>query len=288
MRVLLTGATGFIGRHLLSFWRGRHEVFALVRGENPGVPAAEATCLPVDLTRPLDLGRLPAEVDAILHLAQANVTFPEHAGELFAVNTAAVQQLLDYGRRVGARRFVLASTGDVYGHRLGPCKESDQPRPTSYYGATKLAAELLAQAYSDYLSACSLRLFRPYGPGQTNRLVPRLAAQIRQGKPVALNPGDRPHMNPVYIRDVLVAIDRALGHTFSGALNVAGDTVVSFRELAARIGQVVGAEPRFTETGADAGDSVGDPALMKEVLGRWPMTDLTEGLLRTLPKEGGH
>src|SRR5579883_612232 len=147
MRILLTGATGFIGRHLLSFWKGRHELFALVRGPQPGPADDGVHYLHADLTQPLDGARLPAGVEAIVHLAQANVSFPQGAGELFAVNTGAVQQLLEYGRRVGARRFLLASTGDVYGRRLGPCRESDPVNPTSFYGATKAAAEMLAASY---------------------------------------------------------------------------------------------------------------------------------------------
>jgi nucleoside-diphosphate-sugar epimerase len=287
MKILLTGATGFIGRHLLSFWKGQHEIFALVRDlklkhSDDGVRYVHA-----DLTQPLDVQRLPTEVEAIVHLAQANVAFPGGAEELFAVNTAAVQHLLDYGRRVGARRFLLASTGDVYGQRVGPSKESDPVKPTSFYGATKAAAEMLAAAYADYLPACSLRLYRPYGPGQTNRLMPHLAEQIRQGKPVQLNREGRPHANPIYIDDVMIALDRCLHHPFCGAMNVAGDTAVSIRDLACRIGRVLGVDPTFVDTDREAGDSLGDNDQMKAILGRWPLVDLQEGLTRTFAREGG-
>ncbi len=216
----------------------------------------------------------------------SNVAFPEAAGELFAVNTGAVQQLLEFGRRVGARRFLLASTGDVYGRRLGPCRESDPVNPTSFYGATKAAAEMLAASYAGYLPTCSLRLYRPYGPGQTNRLVPRMAEQFWQGKPVLLNRAGRPHANPIYIDDVVIAFDRCLHHSCCGAINVAGDTAVSVRDLACRIGRVLGVDPTFADTDQEAGDSLGDNHQMKTILGRWPLVDLDEGLARTFAGEG--
>src|SRR5579883_2095710 len=81
MKILMTGATGFIGRHLLSFWKGRHEVFALVRDLPPKQSEGSVRYVNADLTRPLDVQRLPAGIEAIVHLAQANVAFPEAAGE---------------------------------------------------------------------------------------------------------------------------------------------------------------------------------------------------------------
>lgn len=262
-----------------------HDVVVVVRDVARERPTGVAA-VGVDLARPLDTASLPAQVDAIVHLAQGRATFPDGASELFAVNASSTQALLDYGRRAGVRRFILASTGDVYGWRLGPSSEDDPAAPASYYAVTKYAAELLVLAYAGYVQPCILRLFHPYGPGQTGRLAPTLARRVRTGEPIALHVNDRPRVSPLYVGDVVVAIDRALRSTYEGVLNVAGDRVVSIRELANVLGQLVGRMPVFDCDGVDASDSIGDNTRMKQILGSWTMVPLEAGLERMLAAGG--
>jgi len=282
MRILLTGASGFIGRHLVSRLSGAHELFVVVR--NPERTAQHETIrvILMDLERSFNMSILPAEIDIIVHLAQANVLFPEAANELWAVNTSATQQLLDYGRRAKARQFVLTSTGDVYGRRTGLCEETDTAAPVSYYGLTKRVAEMLVQTYCDYLQPCVVRLFQPYGPGQSDRLIPKLADRINRGQVIRLNKDDRPRMTPVYVDDVTRAIECAIDSTFAGVINIAGDRVVSVRELAQEIGRSLGCEPFFEESEQEAADMMGSNERMKRALGNWPMVELADGLSRAL------
>lgn len=284
MKILVTGAAGFIGRHLVAHLAGRHEVIALTRSDAHAEPDRQWVTVAMDLARPLEPYRLPSRVDAIINLAQANVTFPKFADKLLAINTAAVQQLLDYARSAKAQRFVLASSGDVYGTRLGKCRESDEAFPRSFYGVTKYAAELLTQPYSDYFRSCMLRLFQPYGPAQTGRLIPRMAEHIQQGQPIRLNRDSRPFLSPIYITDVIAAFERASLCDYSGVVNVAGETVVSMRGLAERLGEVLGVAPVFEDTAQDVGDLMGDNSRMKKVLGLHPSVGLDEGLTRTFGK----
>jgi len=240
----------------------------------------------MDLARTLKVSALPAEIDVIIHLAQANVPFPEAANELWAVNTSSTQRLLEYARGARARQFVLASTGDVYGRRTGLCKETDTTAPVGYYGLTKAVAEMLVQTYSDYLRPCILRLFQPYGPGQSDRLIPKLADRIRQGRVVQLNKDDRPRMTPVYVDDVTRAVESAIDSSYSGTVNIAGDRVVSVRELAEEIGRALGYEPFFEESGRESADLMGDNNLMRQLLGDWSIVALDDGLSRTFKDEG--
>jgi len=285
MRIVITGAAGFIGQYLTASLSAQHEVIALARDTEKANLAAGISVIPMDLTAPLKTETLPTQVNVLIHLAQANVAFPEAANELFAVNTSATQHLLDYGRGAGAQQFILASTGDVYGPRLGMCRESDTAAPASYYGATKYASELLVNSYASYLKPCVLRLFQPYGPGQVNRLIPKLADRIRQGQAMRLNQGNRPHVTPIYIDDVVSAFERVIALSYAGLLNIAGDTVVSLRGLAEALGQVLGAQPNFEETDAETGDMMGDNSRMKEALGITPGVGLNEGLSHTFANE---
>src|SRR5205823_3574331 len=129
---------------------------------------------------------LPA-VDAIVHLAQANTPFPDGAASLFAVNTASTALLLEHARRCEASSFVYASSASVYSLGDRPWREDDAPAARDFYSATKLASERLVAAYEDILSAWCMRLVAPYGPGQRNRLIPRLVTSVQEGLPITLN-----------------------------------------------------------------------------------------------------
>jgi len=286
MRLLISGAAGFIGRHLISALPDSYEVFGVVR--NPvRHPATDSRVdlLGWDLTQPLDMKAMPGQIDVIIHLAQANVSFPESASEMLAVNTVSTQHLLEYGRRAGAQRFIFASSGDVYGRSFSPCKESDMLGATTFYALTKQASELLTQAYEPYLKTCILRLFHPYGPDQSNRLIPNLADRVRRQQTVRVNRGDRPRFTPIYIDDVVTALMRAIGSDHCGVVNIAGDRVVSIRELAEEIGCALNIPPLFQESSEESSDMMGENVLMKRVFGEWPMTTLSDGLSRTFKQQ---
>jgi UDP-glucose 4-epimerase len=155
----------------------------------------------------------------------------------------------------------------------------------SFYAVTKRSAEMLAQAYSLWLQPCILRLFHPYGSDQTDRLLPRLARAIQEQKPIRLQNGDHPYLSPMHIDDVMIAFERAVDSSWSGVVNIAGDEVVSLRELAEQIGAGLGLEPSFASNDEDATDLCGANALMKEVFGVWPMVGLSDGLRRTFKGE---
>lgn len=282
MRIVVTGASGFLGRHVVSRLATGHEVHAVVRDGRTIVPKGPASVIAMDLTQPLDHLRLPAALDAIVHLAQGKGPFPEAANELFGVNTAATQQLLDYGRQAGGRQFVLASTGDVYGRRVGPCRETDPAEPVSHYGITKYAAELLLEAYARCLSTCALRLFHPYGPGQSDRLIPGIASRILGRRPIRLHEGDHPRLTPIYVDDVVRAVERVLDLGLTGVVNVAGDRALTVRELTEEIGRVLEREPVYERSGEPSADLMGDNSLMKRALGDWKLVPLPEGLRRAL------
>jgi nucleoside-diphosphate-sugar epimerase len=278
MKVLVTGATGFVASHLVPALAAEgHDVLALGHDASRLPDGAEPVV--VDLRRPAQL----PYADAVVHLAQANVPFPDGAADLFAVNTAATAALLEHARRAGATSFVFASSASVYGLGERVFREDDAPAASDFYAATKIAAERLVGAYDDLLGTTSLRLVAPYGPGQRNRLVPALIDRVRGGRAITLADGGRPRMNPVYVDDVVRVIRAALDSPV-GVVNVGGDEAVTIRELGEAIGAAVGVEPSFEAGGTAAGDLVVENSRFREIVGG-ALIPLADGLRRTARAE---
>lgn len=282
-RVLLTGATGFIGGRLLSRLRERHEVHALRRA---GTQATEGvTWIEHDLAQPLDAAALPKRIDAVVHLAQSRLyrEFPEGAADVFAVNVASTHALLDYAREAEANTFVLASTGGIYDYSYERLVETAPVKPINFYLSSKYAAELLAANYQQFFRTVVMRFFFVYGPEQRGMLIPRLLDQVRHGAPVEIEGERGLRINPIYVDDAVRVFEPALELDRSDVFNIAGDEIVSLDELVQLMATVAGVEPRVVHVAsAQAGDLVGDNERMRSVLGVTPETSLRDGLAATV------
>lgn len=245
MRVLLTGATGFVGQALLPrLAAAGHEVVALTRG-----PADPPGGLRWDLAsgEPPPPG-LPARIDAVVHAAQSrhHRAFPGDAAEMFAVNAAGTAALLAYAARAGASRFCLLSTGTVYEPFHCGLDEDAPLAPTSMLGASKLAAEVIARPYAALFPIAVLRIFTPFGPGQTGRLIPNLIERVRGGQAVQVSAdGEGMRLAPIYIDDLCSVVAAAVEEAWSATLNVASPHATTIREVAELIGRGLGSAPDF-------------------------------------------
>jgi nucleoside-diphosphate-sugar epimerase len=166
MLIALTGATGFIGQHLLRELPKRgHRVRVLLR-RPVAVPVHAGSAVIGDLARPRNMSAALEGADAVIHsagLAHAMSGIPED--DYRSINTEATIGLARAARRAGATRFVFLSSIRA---QCGPTADAVQteaadPRPTDAYGRSKLAAErALAELDLDWVA---LRLVLVYGPG---------------------------------------------------------------------------------------------------------------------------
>ena len=288
MRVLVTGATGFVASHLIPELVTRGDlVFALghdpARLDNLGALSGVETVV-ADLRSRDVQAFLPAAIDAVVHLAQANVAFPGGAADLWEVNAGSTARLLEWARQAGAHSFVLASTGSVYGNGDRPWREDDPAVGPGAYPATKIAAERILSAYAPYMATVALRLFAPYGPGQRGRMVPGIVGRVRNGTPVSLREGGRPRINPIYVDDVSGILADATRLTGNHLINVGGDEVLSIADIATHIGTALGIAPVFEEApGTTGGDTVGDVTQMANVFGKGrARTSFADGVARVV------
>jgi len=250
VRILLTGASGFLGARVLPALAPDHDVHAVRRpGASGEAPQSERVRrVEWDLAAAPPAGTLPAPLEAVVHLAQSRRyhEFPEGARDVFAVNVASTSALLDHAVHARAAQFVLASTGSVYEPYTGPLRESAAVAPTSHYAASKLAAEMLVRAYGARMRPCVLRLFSLYGPGQEGRLMATLARRVASGEPVRLPAaGDGMVLSPTHVDDVVHVLRVLLAEGWEGLLNVAAPAALSIREVAEILGEHLGRAPRF-------------------------------------------
>jgi nucleoside-diphosphate-sugar epimerase len=288
LKILITGATGFIGTHLIKLLQGRHEIIILDRRRPITLPESSIEWLGVDLCKPLDYSKLPEKVDAVIHLAQSMFyrQFPDKAENIFDVNVHGTFHLLQYARHAKVESFIFASTGGVYGY--GPKKflETDPVNPSNFYGISKLASELLIRAYEPFIRSVIFRFFFVSGPGQEKMLIPGLWNKVKTGETLTIKGDSGLHINPIYVGDAVRVIDAALEPFVSGIFNVAGDEVVTIRELIGLVEQVVGKKASIKRMeDQEPVDLVGDNTRMKELLNVRPEIPLREGLRNMVREE---
>lgn len=287
MRILLTGGTGFIGRSLIRALLAQHEVICVGRQARPDGEWDGVRWIQADLNAWQPDEVFPPRVNAVIHLAQANVAFPEGADELFRVNVDSTHRLAAYARRAGASRFIYASSGSVYAPGAGPLTETGPRAPHGFYGVTKRCSELLLEAFKPFFDVSILRLFVPYGPGQHGRMIPNIVQAVRDGRPVVLVNDGRPRMNPVFIDDVVEVMSQALSKPGSQVVNVAGPREVNVRDIATMAGEVLGRPPVFEERSQpECWDLLGDTTAFRRLFALNKWTAPEEGIRRLVEAVG--
>jgi UDP-glucose 4-epimerase len=183
--IALTGATGFIGRHLLrELPKHGHRIRVLLRRPSE-VPLDCASAVVGDLARPRNMAAALADVDAVIHSAAIGRVSGLPEDDFRVLNTEATIGLARAAQRAGAKRFIFLSSVRA---QSGPSDvavltEDRAPRPTDAYGRSKLAAEEgLGQLDLDWVA---MRPVLVYGPGMTGNLA-ALAQWARAPYPLPL------------------------------------------------------------------------------------------------------
>jgi len=178
MRILLTGASGFTGRHFQqNATQAGHEVVPLHANLTDSASLQQGV-------------REAGPVDAVVHLAA--ISFVGHANdaEFYAVNTVGTTHLLASLAALPTsdrpNRVLVASSANVYGNcPHSPISETQPPSPVNHYAASKLAMEHMAMTFIDRLPIVITRPFNYTGPGQAKSfLIPKLVDHFIRKAPV--------------------------------------------------------------------------------------------------------
>jgi UDP-glucose 4-epimerase len=296
--VLVTGAAGFIGAPLVRelLRRGEHVVAldnfgvgARARLEAPP-PSDGLTIVTGDVRDRQAVRSAVSEAAprAVVHLAARHfIPWCEaHPDETVAVNVEGTRNVLEAA--AGTGRLVFASTGDVYAPANLPQRESGPSGPRGVYGQSKLEGERLVAAHH---SACSLRLFNVYGPGETNaHVLPTMFEQLRHGDTLRLG-NLHTRRDYVFLDDVVTVIADLLDRPEAqDELNVGSGEAWSVGELVQRLRRITGRplEVKVDPERVRASDRpvlVADVASLRTLLPELRVTHIDEGLRSTLLAE---
>jgi len=298
MRILVTGAAGFIGSNLAKrLSRDGHDVVAadsLLAGSYQNLVDFSGDFL--TLKDHDDVGSMIAlgPFDAIFH--QAGITgVVGAAGEdlsnthrMLRNNVETFRALLDWAMLTKAR-VIWASSCSVYGRGPVPMKESQRADPLNAYAFSKLTMERLAMRFAPRLAhpIVGLRYSNVYGPGENHKgklasMIHQLAKQMRRGhRPRIFSPGTQKR-DFVYIDDVIQANLCALNARASGAFNSGAGASWSFNDVVMQLNRVLKTDHQpdyfenpysFTQDWTET-----DLTLARHTLGYTPAFDLAKGI----------
>lgn len=304
MNVLVTGASGFVGRYLLSALAARgHVAWPCDRAGDPRPAWAtrddavgRLTWTPLDLGDAAGVARVAAlPCDAVVHLAAmaSGQAARRDPGQAWVVNAAGTARLVEALGASGRRPLTLVvSTGEVYG--AGPARprrEDDPVAPCSPYAASKLGAEVAAQevARRTGLPVIVVRAFAHTGPGQApTYVIPAFVQRLREARAAGRRDIETGNLAPVRdvldVRDVAAAYVALLERGEAGTTyNVASGHGTSLADLLARLAALLqmDVEPRPSAElvrASDIAHLVGDAARLRVATGWSPRIPLDQTL----------
>lgn len=296
MKVLLTGATGFIGSHVARLLVASGEqVTAIVKPSTSRWRIADIAgsmrIIDGDVADREGLEpQLRADIpDVCLHLAWHGWSGPSLTAEENLLSMSASLELLRVLTNVGCARFVGVGTCFEYDPALGPMSETSAVMPKDLYGVCKHELSVVAQALKPItnMSVAWARVFLVYGPfDDQRRLVPSLVRSLIRGESAKTTLGEQVR-DLIHVEDAASAIWAVARSSHTGPVNVASGIPVKVVDIAREIASIVGRQD-LLEVGAlpyralEPPVLVADTTLLREQIGWSPQYDLRAGLSQTV------
>ena len=305
-KVVVTGAGGFIGSHLVERLLALGaDVTAFVRYnsrndagllETLGEKKKDIRIVSGEIRELETVRKVTNGADVVFHLA-ALVGIPYsyvHPNEVVEVNTIGTLNILTAAKDGGFRRVVVTSTSEVYGTAISvPISEKHPKQPQSPYSASKIAADAIALSfYSAFdLPVAIVRPFNTYGPRQSDRaIIPTLISQAITKQVIEIG-NTKPTRDFTYVTDTVEGFiqiaesDKCIGQE----INLGSGREVSIGELSEKIAalcgrkvQITQSKERFRPSKSEVERLLADTSKAKELTSWRPNVDFEQGLKLTI------
>ena len=301
MKILVTGAVGFIGSHTCERLHDLgHEVIGLDNFNNYYSLALKTlnekallqkgiTVITTDL-RNQDLAEvLPKDINYIFHFAaQPGISASSTFEDYFTNNIIATKNLTDYALQCpNLELFVNIGTSSIYGLEA-TFPETEVPKPASYYGVTKLTAEqlVLQKSREQLFKSCSLRLYSVIGPRERpEKMYTKLIACAFNGDAFPLYEGSATHLRSfTYVGDIVDGIVSVIGKEAKldgEIINLGTEVEHTTQDGIEAVEQVIGQSIKIDHVKARVGDQLRTKANIdkaRKLLNYNPQTTLLEGV----------
>lgn len=307
-KVLITGADGFIGSHLVEeLIRAGKSVRAFVYYSSFGswgwldsLPAEiknEFEVFTGDIRDPNGVREAMKEIDTVFHLAALiAIPFSYHSPDSYVdTNIKGTLNVLQAARDFSTRRVLITSTSEVYGTaQYVPIDEKHPFQGQSPYSATKIGADRLAESFfrSFNLPVTIVRPFNTYGPRQSARaIIPTIITQLLSGMTKIRLGSLEPTRDFNYVKDTVAGFINIAGsdRTIGEEINIASGKEISIGELAHELirqinpnAQIQCDEQRLRPEQSEVVRLLGDNTKIKSLTGWTPRYTLKEGLAETI------
>jgi NAD dependent epimerase/dehydratase len=305
-KVVVTGAAGFIGSHLVEhLLELGADVTAFVRYNSRndaglleilGEKKKDIRIVSGEIRELETVRKVVAGADVVFHLA-ALVGIPYsyvHPNEVVEVNTIGTLNVLTAAKDAAIRKVVITSTSEVYGTAVSvPISEKHPKQPQSPYSASKIAADAIALSFYNAfdLPVAVVRPFNTYGPRQSDRaIIPTLISQALSKNEIEIG-NTKPTRDFTYVTDTVEGFiqvaesDKCVGQE----VNLGSGQEVSIGELAKKVAalcgrnvQIIQSKERFRPSKSEVERLLADNSKVRELTGWRPKVDFEEGLKRTI------
>ena len=284
MKILLTGASGFIGGHILTALvksYGRESITALTSKEIPDI-----NCITYKSVQDFDLNK--TNFDDITHVIHAGAFTPKDSQQSNSIkscfnNIEYTKELFSYDFK-SLVRFVNLSTLDVYAATFEELSESSPIKPISLYGSSKLYCEEMVKAFSEQrdVNYINLRIGHVYGPGEEKykKVLPIAIQNILENKPLELWGDGSDLRSFIFIDDVVQSILNSLKSAVSNIdINIVSGVAISIKDLLNKVIKVSNQSVKVNkrESSHQKRDLVFDNSLLLQTI-LDKETDLMHGL----------
>ncbi len=257
MKILVTGATGYVGHQLaLKLAAAGNQVHLLVRNSrSPNVPRHKNIhVFTGDITQRQSILAAMRSCEQVYHTAALVKIFAKNNSDFYKVNVDGTNNLLDLSLELGVKKFVFTSTCGVLGSSVLEPKCENDPRTTGFeneYDFTKFLAENLVKAYSHKgLFAIIVSLSKVYGPGiETHPIsVNQVINKFINGNTTLIPKPGNLETNYCFINDVVEGHILAMAKGIGGEKYILGGENISYVDLFQTVRSLTGSKARLIQT----------------------------------------